>query len=79
MDDAQHARTLFLARVRRIAAEAETPDDAAREILAALDEGYDPEAAEDSRGWALVEIDPRTGDETGRDLRGLHEGWIGGS
>ncbi len=75
MDVAQHARTVFLDRVRRIVAEAATPEDAAREILAALDEGHDPEASDDSPGWALVEVDPDTGEETGRDLVGLHELW----
>jgi hypothetical protein len=65
------ARTVFLERVRRIVAETQTPEAAAREILAALDEGYDPEAGDASPGWALIEVDPDTGDETGRDLRGL--------
>jgi hypothetical protein len=71
MDVAQHARTVFLERVRRIVAESETPAEAAREILAAIDEGHDPEAGDGSPGWALIEIDPDTGDETGRDLKGL--------
>jgi hypothetical protein len=65
------ARTVFLERVRRIVAEAQSPDEAARAILEALDEGHDPEAGDDSRGWALIEVDPDTGDETGRELRGL--------
>jgi hypothetical protein len=64
-------RAVFLERVRRIVSETRTPDEAARAILAALDEGYDPGAGDDSPGWALIEIDPDTGDETGRDLRGL--------
>ena len=65
------ARTVFLERVRRIVAEAETPADAARGILEALDEGHDPEGGDDSLGWALIEVDPDTGDETGGELRGL--------
>jgi hypothetical protein len=75
MDVAQNARTVFLDRVRRIVAEAQSPEEAARAILATIDEGHDPEASEDSPGWALIEVDPDTGDETGRDLNGLLETW----
>jgi hypothetical protein len=70
-DVAMRARAIFLDRVRRIVAAASNPQEAAQELLAAIDEGYDPEAADDSPGWALVEIDPTTGEETGRDLTGL--------
>jgi hypothetical protein len=73
MDVALQARTVFLERVRRIVAESGTAEEAAREILAAIDEGYDPDAAEDAPGWALVEVDLETGEETGRDLAGLLE------
>jgi hypothetical protein len=70
-DVAMRARAIFLDRVRRIVAAASSPQEAARELLAAIDEGYDPDAGEDAPGWALVETDPSTGEETGRDLPGL--------
>lgn len=41
------------------------------EIINRVDEGYDPNLAEDLPGWRLMEV---VGEEvTGRDVGGLHE------
>lgn len=41
-------------------------------VLARIDEGHDPEAPQGLPGWLLVEVDAE-GNETGREVGGLHE------
>lgn len=41
-------------------------------VVERIDEGYDPDAPDDSPGWRLMEVDSELA-LTGRDLWGLHE------
>jgi len=42
-------------------------------VLSILDEGYDPDAADDAPGWRLMETESQSDQLTGRDVGGLHE------
>lgn len=70
--------------VRRVLAAGADPADLARMARAiafetlftavhAIDEGYDPDEAEDLPGWVLAEVGPDGESTTGRIAGGLHE------